>query len=85
MEKETIKLEYPVEVDGVKYDELFMRRPKVRDNLAARRSKGGDEDKEIKLLSNLCEVSPTVIEALDIADYMALQEVFAGFLPSRRS
>lgn len=32
------------------------------------------------MFANLCEVAPTVIEDLDLADYQALQKVYSGFL-----
>lgn len=81
---EKIVLNYPVDVAGQKYSELHMRRPKVRDHLVADRSSGGNAEKEVKLLANLCEVAPAVIEELDAADYQTLQGVYGGFLSSRR-
>ena len=59
---------------------LTLRRPKVRDMLAADKASGSDAEKEVRVFANLCEVAPAVIEALDMADYQALQERYAGFL-----
>jgi len=81
---EKIDLDYPVEVAGKKYTELHIRRPKVRDHLVADRMGGGNAEKEVKLLANLCEVAPEVIEELDAADYQRLQGVYGRFLSSRR-
>ena len=78
--RESITLQYPIEVDGVEYTELNMRRLKVRDQLAAKKVKGDDAVQEVHLFANLCEVKPDVIEALDIKDYRAIQEVFRTFL-----
>lgn len=77
---ETIKLQYPVTAGGTEIKELKIRRPKVRDQLAASKAKGGDAEREIMLFANLCETEPAVIEALDMKDYAALQEAYAGFL-----
>ena len=38
---------------------------------------------EIRLSSNLCEVAPTIIEDLHMADYQRLQELYQGFLKGR--
>ncbi|MGZ4953589.1 MAG: phage tail assembly protein [Methylobacter sp.] len=73
----TIELMYPTE-GGLK--QIMMRRPKVRDMLASDKAKGSNAEKEIALFSNLCELSPADIEALDMVDYSALQEAYRGFL-----
>ena len=78
--KEQVTLEYPIENDGIQSDSIYMRRPKVGDMLAADTLKGSDAKKEITMFSNLCEVSPRVIESLDLKDYRKLQEVYQGFL-----
>ena len=77
-----ITLEYPASDGGAKIDSLTMRRPKVRDLLAAERQGGTDADREMRLFSNLCEVSPDCISDMDMSDYLRLQEVYKGFLPS---
>lgn len=77
-----IKLKYPVNVDGVSYTELNMRRSKVKDRLAVTAMKCSDEQKEITLFANLCEVPPKVIEELDETDYTSVQKVYLGFFGS---
>jgi hypothetical protein len=74
----TVKLKFPVTVGGQEYTELHMRRCKVRDRRLAAKEKT-DEDREIRLISNLCEVSPDVIDELDAVDYAQLTEVLKGF------
>ena len=57
--------------------------PKRTKHLAAYagdKAGGTDAEKEIRIFANLCEVSPDVIEGLDMADYRALQKVYEGFL-----
>lgn len=76
----TIPLEYPVEVDGAKVKELTMRRPKVRDQKVARKSTKNDADYESVLFANLCEVSPDLIDDLDMKDYKKIQKEYKGFL-----
>lgn len=73
-----ITLSYPVIVDGTEYASLSMRRCKVMDRRLAAKQKT-DEDREITLIANLCEVPPSVIDELDTVDYSKLQEVLTGF------
>ena len=80
---ENIELKYPVEVTGQSYDKLSMRRSKIKDRLLVANMKtASDEEKEIRLFANLCEVEPKVIEELDEADYSNLQKVYLGFFNS---
>lgn len=76
----SIALDYEIESDGVKLSRLDLRRPKVRDLLSANKAGAGDEVvREIRLFANLCELPPSAIESLDMADYGKLQEAYAGF------
>lgn len=77
-----IKLQYPVAIDGTEYSELTMRRSKVKDRLAVASMKGGDEEKEITLFANLCDVSPEIIKELDEVDYANVQKVYMSFFGS---
>jgi len=80
---ENIELKYPVEVTGQSYNQLSMRRSKIKDRLLVAKMKTvSDEEKEIRLFANLCEVEPKVIEELDEADYSNLQKVYLGFFNS---
>jgi hypothetical protein len=76
---ETIELTYSVEIDGVSVDSLTMRRPTVRDQMVIDKAKGTDTEKAVKFFANLCEVSPSTIEALDTVDFTKLSEVLADF------
>jgi hypothetical protein len=78
-----VPLAYPVTVDGLEVRALRIRRPKVRDELAAARSTGSNEEREVRLFASLCEVSPETVEALDMEDYRTLQEVYVSFLSRR--
>jgi hypothetical protein len=76
----TVELKYPVEATGETFTNLTMRRSKIKDRLLVAKMKtASDEEKEIRLFANLCEVEPKVIEELDEADYSNLQKVYLGF------
>jgi hypothetical protein len=80
---QTIELKYPVEATGETFTNLTMRRSKIKDRLLVAKMKtASDEEKEIRLFANLCEVEPKVIEELDEADYSNLQKVYLGFFNS---
>ena len=81
MTKETIKLDYPILVDGIETDTLTMRRCLVKDIKGMDRITG-DVGKSIYLMSELCGISPEAVESMDAADYFRLSEKVAGFLPS---
>lgn len=70
-------------MDGVEYKEIEMRRSKVKDRLAVSSMKTSDENKEIHLFANLCNVAPAVLEELDETDYTKLQKVYIGFFDSQ--
>ncbi|MDF1583903.1 MAG: phage tail assembly protein [Methyloprofundus sp.] len=75
-----ITLKYPVTVENQAVTAITLRRPKVRDMLASDKLGGSDSDKEIRIFANLAEVSPAVIEELDLSDYAQLQKAYQGFL-----
>jgi len=80
---QNIELKYPVEATGETITNLTMRRSKIKDRLLVAKMKtASDEEKEIRLFANLCEVEPKVIEELDEADYSNLQKVYLGFFNS---
>lgn len=82
---EKITLSYPIDHDGEVIKELTMRRPQVRDHLAAEKAGSRDIDVEITMFANLCEVSTEVIQKIEAgADLVKLQKVYAGFFTSPR-
>lgn len=74
-----IALHYPVKVDGIEYNSLTMRRPKSKDSLKAQSYKGSDAKRGVLLFSDLCGVSPDVIEELDEIDADTLGEQLQAF------
>ena len=80
---QTIDLKYPVESSGEIHEKLTMRRSKVKDRLlVAKMKNASDEEKEIRLFANLCEVAPAIIEDLDESDYANLQKTYLNFFKS---
>jgi len=77
---EHIKLNFPIEHDGVPIADISLRRPTVGDHLAAQKSAGTDAEREIRLIANLAELPPAAIHQLDMKDYAQLQKVLGGFL-----
>ena len=75
-----IPLKHPVTHDGTTHERLQMRRAKARDSRDAWRPNEGPAAQEIRLFASLCEVPPEVVEELDMADYLRVQEEYAGFL-----
>ena len=80
MKKVEIKLTEPVEVNGERFEALTIRPPRGRDLLMASKLDGSDEEKEVRIFANLCEVPPEVIEELTIKDYQQLQKAYQDFL-----
>ncbi len=78
--QENVELQYPINVSGAEISVLRLRRPTVRDRLFSEKASGTEIDKEIRFIANLCDLAPSDIEQLDMADYVNVQEVLAGFL-----
>lgn len=79
-----IELAFPIQISGVEVKHLIMRRPKVRDDLAAAKSSGSDEDKALMLVANLCEVTVDDLLDLDSADWAQLEKQVQDFRQARR-
>ncbi|ELI1838710.1 phage tail assembly protein [Vibrio fluvialis] len=75
----TLKLEYPIEIEGKKIEELNIRRPLVRDQLIADKQNKDSADKEMHLMSLLAGVDREIVELLDLYDYGEVQKVIMGF------
>lgn len=75
-----IALAYPIETEGTTLSTITLRRPKVRDMLAAQQAGTTDQEREMHMFANLAEVSPEAIHALDLVDYYKLQQAYQGFL-----
>lgn len=82
MNGKTIELQYPIKSGGKEMKQLVMRRPKVRDvRINEEQSKGvSDAEREVRLFASLCDVTPDMIDDLDMSDYGQLQGAYKGFL-----
>lgn len=74
-----IALAFPIEVDGRNIDKVTMRRPKVRDTLAARKVSKDQTEIGIFLLASLCDLSPEHVHEMDEVDANRLQEQYDSF------
>ena len=76
-----IKLEFPIKVAGATVDAVRLRRPTVKDLIAAD-SIGGDNAarKELAVFASLSGLAPADLESLDLKDYRKLQEAYSSFL-----
>ena len=74
-----VVLDFPVNINGVEYADLVLRRPVVRDVRIASRVQGSDADQEATLIAQLCDVSSEVIDCLDVADYGKLSVALQNF------
>lgn len=71
-----IKLKYPVRLgSGQTIEKLTLRRPRVGD-LRTAAQLGSDSEQELALFSRLTGLVPEDLDALDLADYKALQNTF---------
>ena len=75
----SIALNYPVQFEGRNVSSLSLRRPIVRDFLIATKTGQDEISREINLFANLCNVSPEMIEQMDMSDYAKLQKTYADF------
>ncbi len=76
----TIELKSPVQANGAEVTKLSMREPKVRDMLAAEKATNSSGELEILMFASICEVAPSVIEDLTMADYLRVQAAYQDFL-----
>ena len=81
---ETIILEYPIEVKGIRINEISLRRPTVGDLLDAERGNADDKTAEIRLLANLAMMAPDEIKLLDLYDYGQLQAALGKFQTAQK-
>ncbi|GAK43593.1 conserved protein [Tepidicaulis marinus] len=74
-----IKLDHPVTVNGTTIRDIKMRRPKVRDELAAQTYKE-EAERELMYFCSLTELTREELEELDLADWGKLQKAFEEML-----
>jgi hypothetical protein len=75
-----IKLQYPIDFEGRKLDEVALRRPKVSDMTRASGKSNNDMSMTVELTALLSGLPVSAIEDLDAADFKIIQETVSGFL-----
>ncbi len=75
-----IVLARPLTNQGTTLAELEMRRPKLKDHIAANKASNDELESECALFAALCGVNPEDMTEMDMADYRKLQEAYRGFL-----
>lgn len=78
-----IELDFPIEISGVEVKHLVMRRPKVRDLMAAQKGGGSEADMGVALVANLCEITPDEVLELDSLDWDKCEAQVAAFKSAR--
>jgi hypothetical protein len=78
-----IVLDFPITVSGVEVSHLIMRRPKVRDMLAAQKAGGSEADMGVALVANLCEITPDDVMELDSLDWDKCEAQVQAFKSAR--
>lgn len=78
-----ITLDFPITVSGVEVSHLVMRRPKVRDMMAAQKVGGTDAEMGVALVANLCELTPDDVLELDSLDWDKCEAQVAAFKSAR--
>lgn len=76
---ETVQLQYPFTFEGREVTELTLRRPKMRDMKRANAVKD-EMEKSIRMIADLAEVSPKLVEELDAEDFAALGAKLGEFM-----
>jgi len=75
----TITLRSKATINGEKVETLRMREPTVDDINVMQKMKGDDAGKEVKIISNLCEITPSEVSALTLRNFGRVQEAFKLF------
>ncbi|VVE35025.1 phage tail assembly protein [Pandoraea fibrosis] len=80
----TLELCLPIEVNGEPVQSLTVRRPTVRDNILAVKAGKAQNmvpaEEDLQLFAGLTGLTPPQLMQLDMADFLALQEIYANFL-----
>ena len=79
-----IELEYPITVEGREVSSVTMRRLKVADLMAYDKMKCSEAERDLRTLSNICELPPAAFHEMDAADYLELRDVMQSFLSRAR-
>jgi hypothetical protein len=83
----TINLYSPVTLEnGAALNTVTMREPLVRDRIAYAKDRGVEEERELRMIAQLCNLNDADVLQLTAADYAQLLDTFNVFMlpPDRR-
>lgn len=70
-----IKLTNPIELNGIKVDQITLLEPTVGDQITARRLANGDDALfELNMFASLVGCAPEDLHALSLRDYKVMQK-----------
>jgi hypothetical protein len=75
-----VLLAFPEIVGGVEVDHVVMRRPKVRDNIAASKNHKDPTEQAAALIANLCEITLEELGEFDQANWSLLEAQYLAFI-----
>jgi uncharacterized protein (DUF885 family) len=78
-----IVLDFPLTVSGVEVSHLILRRPKVRDIMAAQKAGGNDFEQGVTLVANLAEITAEDVMEMDGVDYQKCEAQVQAFMQAR--
>ncbi|HHW4682637.1 MAG TPA: phage tail assembly protein [Xylella sp.] len=74
-----ITLVSPVNINGTAVHQVRMREPTAGDLKRAFSLPGNESERELRIFSNLMEITPEELEAFSLRNYKRLQEAFQVF------
>lgn len=77
---ETVKLDYPINVDGEEIAQVTLRRPTFGDIELFEKEKT-DLGKTVKMMTLLAGLSPEAVRKLDVEDFGRIGEAVGKFFP----
>lgn len=75
-----VKLVDKLKIDGVEVDEISLREPKVKDIIAISKNNISENEREVRLIANLAEISVENVMEMSFKDYSKVQSVIRDFL-----
>lgn len=67
-------------MDGVEVSEITLRKPKVKDLVVTGKNNLSDVERTIQLIANLAEIPVESVEAIDLQDFMKINNWLQNFL-----
>lgn len=78
-----IDLLFPLKVSGVEIKHVVVRRPKVRDRVAAQKATSNEADQTLHLVSSLTELPIDDLLDMDASDFQRIENQVGAFLSAR--